>query len=185
MKFEKQTEAVKNFFAKLGKRNLIVICAVLLVGAAVAVNWAVFAGRDVSPAGNTPTNQGEETGASANNGNDSYFSATQVSRQRARDEALEVLQGVIDDSAADAEAKATALADLTQMAKDMEAESNIETLVMSKGFAQCVAVVGGGNVSVVVDVDSKPLNASQIAQINTVVFEQTGIKPANVVIIEK
>lgn len=186
MKFEKQTEAVKNFFTKLGKRNLIIICAVMLVGVAVAVNWAVFAGRDVNPSDKNPTsNPGEITDVGAGNDADSYFSAAQISRQRARDEALEVLQGVIDDNNADENAKAAALADLTQIAKDMEAESNIETLVMSKGFAQCVAVIGSGNVSVVVDVNTDPLNASQIAQINTIVYEQTGIKPENVVIIEK
>ena len=82
------------------------------------------------------------------------------------------------------EAKAVAIADIAKMASDMEAEANVESLIMAKGFAQCVAVIGGDSINVVVDVDST-LNASQIAQINTIVFEQTGITPDKTVIIEK
>ena len=39
-------KAVKNFFMKSGKRNLIIACSVLLIGAAVWVNWLVFSGND-------------------------------------------------------------------------------------------------------------------------------------------
>lgn len=189
MKLENFTEAVKKFFVKLGKRNLIVICAVLLVGAAVAVNWAVIANRsDAAKGKDIPSGQqGDDTAAGADNNadRDSYFSAAQVSRQRARDEALEVLQSVIDDENADRESKEAAIADMTKLAQDMESESKIETLIKSKGFEQCVAVIGTGNVSVVVDTGAEPLNSARIAQINTIVYEQIGVKPENVFIIEK
>lgn len=191
MKFEKEFDSMKKFFAKVGKRNLIIVCAVLLVAAAVAVNWIILADRaktaNGTPADSQPVgaDADPQNAQSAGNQTDSYFSAAQVSRQRTRDEAIEVLQNVIGDTTADGEAKEAALASLTQMAKDMEAESNIESLVMSKGFAQCVAVVGNGSVSVVVDVADERLNAAQVAQINTIVYEQTGIGPEKIVIIEK
>lgn len=189
MKFEKEFGSIKKFFAKIGKRNLIIVCAVLLVGIAVAVNWTVLAQRAKSagqtPADTTPVNGNAEDTNVAADKSDSYFSAAAVSRQRSRDEAIEVLQGVIGDSTADGEAREAALASLTQMAKDMEAESNIESLIKSKGFAQCVAVVGNGSVSVVVGTEDERLNPAQVAQINTIVYEQTGITPENIVIIEK
>ena len=53
---------------------------------------------------------------------DGYFSATQVNRQRARDEALEVLQGVVDSEAADEATKTGALLEISELAKAMEAE---------------------------------------------------------------
>ena len=37
-------KAVKNFFTKAGKRNLIIVCAVVLIGAAVWLNW-MFQGK--------------------------------------------------------------------------------------------------------------------------------------------
>lgn len=195
MKFEKELGSLKTFFAKIGKRWLIIACAVLLVGVAVTVNVVILSQRakdaaapaDGSPVNGSPVSGGEtpeDTAVSAGT-SDSYFSATLVSRQRTRDEAIEVLQSVIGDAAQEGEAREAALSGLTQMAKDMEAESNIESLVVSKGFAQCVAVVGNGSVSVVVDVDDERLNAAQVAQINTIVYEQTGITPDKIVIIEK
>ncbi len=184
MKFEKQLQAVKNFFVKIGKRNLIIAGAVVLIGAAVALNWAFFSRGGVKGNGDTTTDGGAQTGEPASAGNsESYFAASQVSRQRARDEAREVLQSVIDDASADEAAKAEALAGIRQMAKDMEAESNIEALVVSKGFDQCVAVISNGAINVVVK--SQGLTAAEVAQINTIVYEQTGIKPDKVVIIEK
>ncbi len=183
MKFEKQLESVKNFFLRLGRRNLIIICAVLLIGVAATVNVIYFTGDDAADAG-AGVSGDNATGAGAEQSTDGYFTASQISRQRARDEALEVLQNVIDNESADNDAKAVAIADIAKMASDMEAEANVESLVMAKGFAQCVAVIGGDSINVVVDVDST-LNASQIAQINTIVFEQTGITPDKTVIIEK
>ena len=183
MKFEKQLESVKNFFVRLGRRNLIIICAVLLIGVAATVNVIYFSRDDATNAGADASGD-NNANAGADQSADSYFTASQISRQRARDEALEVLQNVIDNESADSEAKAVAIADIAKMASDMEAEANVESLVMAKGFSQCVAVIGGDSINVVVDVDST-LNASQIAQINTIVFEQTGITPDKTVIIEK
>ena len=183
MKFEKQFDAVKKFFVKIGKRNLIIVGAVLLIGAAVAVNWAFFSRGDNTGKPDT-TGGGAQTGEPASAGSsESYFAASAVSRQRARDEALEVLQAVIDAASAAEAAKKEALAGITQMAKDMEAEANIETLVVSKGFEKCVAVISNGAVNIVVK--SRGLTAAEVAQINTIVYEQTGISPDKIVIIEK
>lgn len=185
MNKEEFSEKMKDFFARLGKRNLIIICSVLLVGIIAATVWAVV-----------PADKGDDMPSGANGGEatqdvglqdevDSYFAASQLSRQKARDEAMEVLQSVVEDENSNEEAKATALADIAKMAEDMEAEANVETLVMSKGFAQCVAVISENGISVVVDVPDTALTAAQIAQINAIVYEQTGITPDKTVIIEK
>ena len=186
MNKEEFGEMMKDFFAKLGKRNLIIICSVLLVGAIAVAGWALIPadnGGDLPSGGDCGA---EDTlGVGANNENDSYFAASQLSRQKARDEAMEVLQSVVEDENSNEEAKATALADIARMAEDMEAEANVETLIMSKGFAQCVAVISESGISVVVDVPDTALTAAQVAQINAIVYEQTGITPDKTVIIEK
>lgn len=204
MGFENQATAVKGFFGNIGKRNLIIAGTVLLIGAAVVVNWLLFSGSSKtegydgyqsasdlitshgSAGDDLSAGQTDDTGDGAgtvSDVSDNYFASTQVSRQRARDEAIEVLQGVVDNDASDDATKAQALADISQIAKDMEAEANIETLIMSKGFEQCVAVINGDAASIVVKSDG--LIASQISQINEIVYEQAGISPVNITIIQK
>ena len=114
---------------------------------------------------------------------DEYFSSTVLSRQKARDEALEVLQTVVDSAEALQETKAQAFSDMSQIAKDIEREANIETLIEAKGFSDCVAVVNGSTVSIVVK--SEGLLPNDIAQINEIVYEQTGVEPVNVKIVER
>ena len=42
MNTEKKTNKIKSFFKKLGARNLIVICAILLIGTAIGVNYILY-----------------------------------------------------------------------------------------------------------------------------------------------
>jgi len=171
---------------KLGRRHIMIACAVLLIAAAVVLNVVLFTNQ--TPTVDTPnTNVGTNTDDTQNGGStavDGYFSATQVSRQRARDEALEVLQSVVDSTEADEATKTGALAEIAALADAMEAEANIETLVLAKGFAQCVAVINGEACSVVVSNEGE-LQPAQISQINEIVYEQAGIQPVNIKIITK
>ena len=177
-------DKVKEFLAKIGKRNLIIIGAVLLVGVAICLNWVLFAGTDdggydysnVGTAGNDLANT--ETSEVL-----AYFASTQVSRDRAREEALAVLQNVVDSADSNSAEKAQALEDIATIANNIEAEANIEAMVMAKGFEQCIAILNDGMCTVVVLTEG--LLPAQISQINEIVFEQTGIKPVNVKLIEK
>ena len=173
-------------FPKIGKRRIVVACAVLLIALAVVLNIVLFT-EDSTVVPTPDTNTGGVTDDSTQNGStatDGYFSATQVSRQRARDEALEVLQSVVDSAESDEATKTSALMEISALAEAMEAEANIETLVLAKGFAQCVAVINGEACSVVVSSDAA-LQPAQISQINEIVYEQAGIQPVNVKIITK
>lgn len=176
----------QGFFAKLGKKNLLIIGAVLLIGLAVYLNYAWF----FSPAGNVgygdnnmQDQYGDQNTNTTPNATESYFSAALTSREKARDEALEVLRTVVNSEDALQETKDAALSDISRIALDIEQESNIETLVKAKGFANCVAVINGDAVSVIVESDG--LLPNQVAQIKEIVYEQTGIKPTGIKIIEK
>ena len=179
---------VTTFFQRIGKRNLIIACSVLLIGAAVWLNWMLFSSPDTGdgydgydkPSGSVSDDLG---GGSSTVDEDSYFSATQVSRQKARDEALEVLQAVVDNEDATEELKNEALASISQIADEIQKESDIESLITAKGFEQCVAVLNGDTACIVVKAES--LQAAQIAQINAIVYEQTGITPSGITIIGK
>ena len=167
-----------------GRRHVIVACAVLLIAAALVLNFILFDDKWQKPLTDTTETGATETGQTTTlDSGDGYFSATQVSRQRARDEALEVLQSVVDNENADEATKTGALTEIAELARAMEVEANIESLVRSRGFAQCVAVINGDTCSVVVS--GSELTPSQIAQINEIVYEQSGIAPGSVKIIAK
>ena len=188
-------KAIKNFFMKSGKRNLIIACSVLLIGAAVWVNWLVFSNDDndgFDYTGGTGMsgeldNSKNPTSGNENNGStavDSYFATVQVSRQRARDEALEVLNAVIDNANASDSVKSDAVAEIKQISEEMKQESDIESVIISKGFEKCVTVINDGTASVVVKYDGQ-LTPAQLAQINSIVYEYAEIEPVNITIMAK
>ena len=186
-----------NVVKKVGKRNLVIVLTALLIGGAVYLNWRLFLRND-RPAGNTYYSAGEtgaggdaqKTGkedgnpdADAEKGGSDYFAATQINRQRSRDEALEVLRMIVDNEEALQESKDAALKEISQISADIAKEANIEAMVKAKGFESCVAVIGSGNCSVIVK--TAGLMPNQLAQIQEIVYKETGILPANVTIVEK
>ena len=194
--------SIKKFFERIGKRNLVIAGAVTLVIAAVAVNWIVFSGNEDKDGFDYNASAGMNTGygttlgtgevgdtaskptGSEADSTDGYFSSVEVSRKRARDEALEVLNAVVENDQASDSVKAEALAEIQTIAKEMSQESNIESILMGKGFTQCLAVINGDSANIVVRTEGQ-LNASQLAQINAVVYEQAGIEPINITIVAK
>ena len=173
--------------AKIGRKNLIIIAAVLLIGAAVAVNYFAFYGGDgtIDYGDNQQgTNVDAGAGTNTDTGSDSYFAAAALSRQQAREEALEVLKTVLSSEDALEETKEQALADISRIALEIEKESNIEALVRAKGFEECVAVISGEAASIIVKGEGELLS-THVAQIGEIVYEQTGILPVNVKILSK
>ncbi len=181
---------------RFGLRNIVIVLSVLLIGAAVYVNWSIFGGDkgtgDLSGVGGGSNLVGSNTDnggdVNANGGQNSnetvdFFAASQIERQRARDEAIEVLQSVVDDDTALESAKQQALADIAAIAANIETEANIESLIKAKGFEECVAVISGDKANIVVK--SEGLRPNQLSQILEIVYLQADILPANVTISEK
>ncbi len=184
MNTEKKPNKIKSFFKKLGARNLIVICAILLIGTAIGVNYIIYNNDEPSQDVDIDLD-GTDINDTLNNDQNAsdYFAQTVLSRKQARDEALEVLQSVAKSDVALPEAIESALADIAQIAEDIENESNIETLIEAKGIEDCIAVISDGKATVIVK--SEGLLASQVAQINEIVYEQAGILPTDLKIVEK
>lgn len=185
MLIEKEKPAKTDIFKKIGKRNLIIAGAVLLIGAAVWLNWAIFAGADdgygkYSDAAGMTDGTGAENSNGASENVDTYFTTAQTSRARARDEALEVLNSVVENENADETVKAQALSDIDKLALEMATESNIETLIRAKGFEECIAVINGDSATIVVKTEGETLLASEISQINEIVYAQAKILPVNI-----
>ena len=181
-----KSEKLKKLFSTKVTKGLAVCVAVLLIGAAVFVNYKLFY-DPVDAMGYGDGNMENMFGNSALAGNtasdENYFTATALNRQQQRDEAIDVLKLVSESDESSADAKAEANAKIAKIATDMQNESNIETLVKAKGFAECVAIISDNSVSVIVSAES--LRAAEAAQILAIVYDTTGISPENVSIINR
>ena len=179
----------------INKRSVAVIASLALICGALVVNYALGGGADISAnAGDDPST---EAGADASTGNvekvDSgtaagdadaeYFQSASVSRRRARDESLEVLQLVADSEDALQESKDSALASISKIASQIEQESNIESLIVAKGFENCIALVSDDSATVIVQSDG--LLPSEVAQITEIICSETSLPAASVKIVEK
>ena len=181
-----KNEKLKKMFSSKLTKSLAVFLVVLLIGAAVYVNYKLF--YDPVDAmgygdGNMENNFAGSTQTGSNANEENYFTATALNRQQSRDEAIDVLKLVSESNESTEEAKADANAKIAKIATDMQNENNIETLVKAKGFEECVAIISDNSVSVIVSADE--LQAAEAAQILAIVYDTTGISPENVSIINK
>ncbi len=196
---EKIKEKTAGFRKRAGKKTVAIFCAVVLAAGVLAVNLALLGGdkkdekkgaektslaidltkigESGAPAESEEPEDAEKTAA------DDYLATVSLGRKQARDEAMEVLLAVSESEDALPDAKADAMNDMNRIALDIEREAQIETLVVSRGFKDCVAVLNGDKASVIVE--SEPLTPGQVAQVSEIVYEIAGILPVNLKIIEK
>ena len=180
-------DKIRQTSKKLGTKTLIAAGAVLVLGCAVVLSLILGNGEEnkISPVNKLAvdlTSDGTGESLQPNEVKD-YFAAIALQRDQARDEAMAVLKTVTESETALEEAKQAAMTDINKIAADIEREANIETLVMSKGFEQCIAVISDDKCNIIVQTSG--LLPGQLAQIAEIVYEQTGIIPENLKIIEK
>ncbi len=184
-RFSRGIKKLKGVAGKIGTRNIVVACSVMLIGLAVILNFVMFSGSGPSLGDGDVLGAGlsEDDGEAQSKIEDAYFASAQLSRKQARDQALAVLQTVVESTNADATAKEQASVDISRIASEIQMESNIETLIKSKGFEDCVAVIGEGSASIIVRSDG--LLPNELSQIKEIVWEHAGIDPVGIKIIEQ
>ena len=171
---------------RAGARGVIALCAVVILGGAIALNFILGDGAkdaELPKLAVDLTSDGEAEQTLEAKEVEDYFASITLERRQARDEAIEVLKTVTESDTALADAKTRAGEEISRIAADMEREANIEALMQSRGFKQCVAVLSDNACSVIVESDG--LLQSEVAQISEIVWEQAGIEPGCLRIIEK
>ena len=191
MKWEEMRKKCSEVLHKVGMKTIVTVCTVVVLGAMVILNVILFSDTEPDQDGlklavdlssetsEKPENNADLTGLSIND----YFQTMALNRQQTRDEAKEVLLSVAESPTALEDAREAALQDISRLAADMEKENNIETMILSKGFTQCIAMISEDNCSVIVESDG--LAPGEVAQITEIVYEQAGIHPTRLKIVEK
>ena len=183
---------------KIWKRNAIVATVLVLLCAGVYINWSYNQKEavDLTQTLNAEQVMSETTldltrdaaletvavSAQEPTAADS-FAQIRLSRQESRDSAVELLQQTM--AYADEGESAGAAADsLDKIVSSALAESQIESLVVAKGYADCVAFLGEDSISVVVSSLENGMTDTDAARIGEIVMEQTGLKADQIKIIE-
>lgn len=181
---------------KVWKKNLVAAAVLITVCAGIYVNWLYTENEDAVSLSDTldyekvmsedgllltedvaAITAGEEPDTTASD----YFSAVRLSRQQARDNAVNMLQEAMTYSETDkAVESAMDLEDIVQTALS---EAQIESLIIAKGYQDCVAYMTGEGISVAVSAPEGGLQSADVAVIADVVMSQSdyGLKDIRVV----
>ena len=100
-----------------------------------------------------------------------YFAAVRLSRQQARDSALTILQEAMAYS--DQTKAAESSAELEDIVQTALTEAQIESLVIAKGYTDCVAYMSNEGISVAVASPEGGLQAEDVAVIADIVLTQS------------
>lgn len=114
-----------------------------------------------------------------------YFATIRMARQEARDSATELLQETIAyETGEDRDTASAASVQLEEMIANALREAEIESLVIAKGYQDCVAYMSDSGISVAVAAPEEGLEADAVAQICDIVTTQSDYTPSDVKIIE-
>ena len=168
------------------KKRAAALAVLVFVGAAVYLNWRysdnVADQTKILGQSALVSAQEEAAVASAAQNND-YFATARLSRKQARDSAISMLQEAETDENADESVLNEASQTLQVLAAYTVAESQIESLVTAKGYADCVTFMGADSVSVVV-ADQDGLDAADVARIMDIVITETSYTADQIKIME-
>ena len=171
---------------KVWKKNLVAAAVLVTVCAGIYVNWIYT--EDSMAVSLTDTLDSEkvmsenmldlsEDMAAIAAGEDlettaaDYFAAVRLSRQQARDSAVNMLQEAMAYSEGTKEAESSA--ELEVIVETALSEAQIESLIIAKGYADCVAYMTGDGISVAVSSPEGGLQQADVAVIADIVMAQS------------
>lgn len=182
---------------KVWKKNLVAAAVLVTVCAGIYVNW-LYTEDQATP---TLTDTLDDSlvlsedglvlegdmaaiaaGEDVDTGSD-YFAALRLSRQQARDEAVELLQEAMAYSDGGGKEVESA-ADLDEIVQTALSEAQIESLIMAKGYTDCVAYMSGSGISVAVAAPEGGLQQGDVAVIADVVMAQSDYSLADIRVVE-
>lgn len=157
------------------KKQLVLAGLVLMLAAAVYVNWQFNSNTLDNNQSLTDENLGDAEYVGADNvkisdEEDDYFDKARNEREEYRDELLEELEEMQKDVENTDESISSAVQKQVEILSYIEIEGNIETLVKAKGFKDCVCIVSSEGINVIVKANE--LKNADILQIQDIVLSQ-------------
>ncbi len=176
------------------KKNLIAGAVLLTVCSGIYLNWVYSGGENTKNLEDTLDTEkvmsdqlldlGEnsvQVGGGENTITD-YFAAVRLSRQEARDSAVTLLQEAMaygDQAQID-----KSNAQLEAIIQTALCEAQIESLIIAKGYADCVAYMTENGISVAVATPENGMQQADIAVITDIILSQTDLEMTDIRVVE-
>lgn len=178
---------------KRWKKNLVAFAILVTVCGGIYANWHYTENQAVADLTDTLDSDkilssdmlvmadGDEMLVDNTTVND-YFAAVRLSRQEARDGAVTLLQEAMaySEDGSDSESSAK-LDEIVQVAL---CEAQIESLVIAKGYTDCVTYISDGGVSVAVAMPEGGMQEQDVAVIADIVLSQSDFEMDDIRIVE-
>jgi len=179
---------------KTWKKNLVAGAVLLTVCGGIYANWAYSQSQAVSDLTDTLDENkvmsedmlvmGDNTSILGENTTDTmteYFAAVRLSRQEARDSAVNLLQ---ETMAYGDQESSQASAELEEIVNLALKEAQIESLVIAKGYTDCVAYIADEAISVAVAAPEDGLQQPDVAVIADIVTTQSDFTMDQIYVVE-
>lgn len=168
---------------KIWKKNLVAAALVVTVCIGIYANWSYTQAQETADLTDTLNEEKllsedmlvmadaqapDEVESTATD----YFAAVRLSRQEARDSAVTMLQEAMAYSE-NADALPSSNDTLDNIVQVALCEAQIESLVVAKGYADCVAYIGEDGISVAVAAPEEGLMQDDVAVIADIVMAQS------------
>ena len=173
---------------KTWKKNVVAAAVLITVCAGIYLNWLYtdaeqtadltdtlnsekVLSEDMLVLSDDPAIEAAAEGLDSTETMTDYFAAVRLSRQEARDSAVTLLQETFAYSeGSDSEQTS---AELEQIVQTALSEAQIESLIIAKGYADCVAYMSDEGISVAVASPEGGLKQEDVAVITDIVLTQS------------
>ena len=185
---------------KIWKKNLVAAAVLVTVCAGIYVNWLYTeeqAAVSLSETLDAEKVMSDETlilsedmaaissGEMGENTATDYFAAVRLSRQQARDNAVNLLQDAMAyTTAAEGSKDAESAMELEEIVQTALSEAQIESLIIAKGYTDCVAYMSGEGISVAVSAPEGGLQQNDVAVIADIVMNQSAYSLDDIRVVE-
>ena len=99
-----------------------------------------------------------------------FFEQARLTRTKARDEALDSIKKALKNAELDKTEKEQLTADLQAQVSSITAESELESKIKAKGFADCVVTLRDGRADITVMTENDALTQEEVTRIRDVVL---------------
>ena len=184
---------------KIWKKNMVAAAVLVTVCAGIYVNWLYTEEQTATMLTDTIAAEkvmsedtlvlsedmaaiaaGEDVQTTASD----YFAAVRLSRQQARDNAVNLLQEAMAYTAAESSKDVESAMELEEIVQTALSEAQIESLVIAKGYADCVAYMSGEGISVAVASPEGGLQQADVSVIADIVMGQSDYSLDGIRIVE-